>query len=137
MSEEENIGTYSKAALEATIADHVRANGRIIYWHHHLQVFMFLKAKDKKQYKVLMKEVKDWLADGTVTRVTAGAPLVIDGTELYPMEVEFRDLTCGPYFLLTERGMFEDTDKTPYFFRTAEKRENAINYIITRQEDKK
>jgi hypothetical protein len=72
MSEDKNIlehTTYNKVALEATIAGHVQANGQIIYWHHRLQAFMFSKAKDKTQCKELVKQVKDWLADGTVTQV--------------------------------------------------------------------
>ena len=55
--------------------------------------------------------------------------MTIDGIELFPIEVEYRGVQCGPYFLLTERGMLEDLDKTPYFFRTAEKWDDAISYI--------
>ena len=49
--------------------------------------------------------------------------------ELFPIEVEYKGVLCGPYFLLTKRCMLADLDKTPYFFRTAEKRDNAISYI--------
>ena len=126
----EEIGVYSKSELEAVISGYARKNNaRMIFWHHRVQSFMFLLARDKDQYKEMMNKVRDQLADGSVIKVTAGETLTIDGIELFPIEVEYRGVQCGPYFLLTKRCMLADLDKTPYFFRTAEKRDNAISYI--------
>ena len=125
----EQIGTYSKSKLEAMISGYVRKNARMIFWHHNVQLFMFLLARDKDRYKEMMKDIRDQLAHGRVIEVTVGETLTIIGIEFFSMEVEYRGVQCGPYFLLTDCGMLEDLDKTPYFFRTAEKRADAIRYM--------
>jgi hypothetical protein len=78
----EQIGAYSKSKLEAVISGYARKNARMIFWHHRVQSFMFLLARDKDQYKEMMKTLRDQLADGRVIKVTAGETLTIDSIDI-------------------------------------------------------
>ena len=65
-----------------------------------------------------------------IVLITAGETLNVNGTDLYTMELEIKNLPCHAYMLLREQGDFGDAAKTPYFFRSRETRDKTIRYLM-------
>ena len=105
-------------------------NGLMIYWVHGLNIFMFLYPGDQN-YRVEMRRLRRELhkLDGNASEIVAGEPLQVGSHILYPIDVRMPGRPCYPYFLLRQDGQFDHSNYTPYLFRTAEKRDELLQWL--------
>ncbi len=62
-------------------------NAGIIYWSHNCNTFDFLLLSDQSAFRGEMLNLRNAYHDDCITSLSAGEPLGINGTQLYPMEV--------------------------------------------------
>ena len=115
--------TMAPKKVERSLAHMINNDAAIIYFHHGLQSFTYLIGSDRAKYQEEMTNLKRNIRDGHISSITAGEPIIINGTHLYPMDVRVDNSPCYPYMLLRRRGRYEDADNTPYFFRSRQKRD--------------
>ena len=82
------------------------------------------------RYQEEMRNLKWSIRQRQVTSITAGETIMIEGTPLFPIDLRFDNAPCYPYMLLLRRGVLDDADNTPYFFRSRQKRDQIITYLV-------
>ena len=122
--------TMAPKKVERSLAHMINNDAAIIYFHHGLQSFTYLIGSDRAKYQEEMTNLKRNIRDGHISSITAGEPIIINGTHLYPMDVRVDNSPCYPYMLLRRRGRYEDADNTPYFFRSRQKRDETITHLL-------
>jgi len=130
--EDRNPVIFSLADIERQLSSCLRENAALIYWNHSLSQkgFNFMLPSDKSMWKKEMLLVRDCYRDGRVTSISAGEPLHINGTALYPIEVMYRQpRECVAYYLVRRRGISNDRGKTPYFFVSESNRDNVLGFL--------
>ena len=116
--------------LENIINGYIREqNAAMIYWHHQHMVWDYLLGSDAKLYKQEMKNLIKQIKDRRIVCVTKGLVVVIKGTLLYPVKIEFHDVQCLAYFLVAKKGLIDHLHMPPYFFRSENKRDEIFDYI--------
>jgi hypothetical protein len=108
----------------------LRENAGIIYWSHEFDAFDFLLTSDRSAFRGEMRNLRHYYLDGCVTSLSAGEPIDINETALYPIEVMYRQTKpCAGYFLLRKSGEMSDVEKTPYFFVSQANRDRTLQWL--------
>ena len=107
----------------------INEGARVIYWHHGVGQFRYMRGSDQGLFQQDMKKLRQQYRAGTFPTITVGDTLNLDGSDLYAMEVEIRDHQCFAYMLLGRRGDLGTADKTPYFFKSKVTRDKTIAYL--------
>lgn len=121
--------TLSLAQLERSISYAISDGAEMIYFHHGVQQFMYFIGSDKNKYQEEMSNLKANIREGCISVISAGEPINISGTDLFPIDFTFDNQPCFAYMLLRRRGRMEDADNTPYFFKSEKKRDQVMEYL--------
>jgi len=121
--------TLSLDVLERELKYAIDNDAAMIYWHHNLGAFNYLLASDRDRYRGEMRNVRNNIRDGLIVTISAGDPITLNSTNLYPMELKIRDAPCYAYMLVRREGEMSDAEKTPYFFKSEKKRDDVIKYL--------
>ena len=124
-----NVDIFNLAETKQAIAYAIANNAAMIYFHHGLQQFMYLIGSDKAKFREEMNNLKANIREGLISTISAGEPINISGTDLFPMDVRVDNQPCFAYMLLRQRGRMEDADNTPYFFKSEKKRDEVMGYL--------
>ena len=116
-------------SLESNIQHAIENNAAIIFWHHRAQSFTYLCAEDKDRYREEMRNIRLGMSSGVVKKVKKGSNLMIKETNLFSMDIEFKETPCHAWFLLQRNGLIEDADFTPYLFTCERKRDEIVSYF--------
>lgn len=119
---------YSLDRSERQLLFALREGGVFIFYSHIKHGFDWLKQEDQAHIDEALTKLRTAFQAGRVPAVTAGEPMTVNGTELHTMLVTM-GIPCGPYMLLRRRGMADDMAHTPYFFRSKEQRDRAVDFI--------
>ena len=125
--------TLSLEVLEKRIEDYINDGAFMIYWIHQFQTFDYLLELDHKIMRIEIMNLKDHIKKGNIVRIKKGEVVDIKGVQLYPVELEFKEMECPAYFLVTKRGLTEDMNMTPYFFRTEEQCDKIYHLLCSKQ----
>jgi len=121
---------FSLEALQNQLRFCLRENAGIIYWSHNSDAFDFLLTSDRSAFREEMRNLRNYYRDGCVTSLSAGEPIDINETALYPIEVMYRQTKpCAGYFLLRKSGEMSDVEKTPYFFVSQANRDKTLQWL--------
>ena len=123
----------SLEVLEKKIEDYINDGAFMIYWNHQHEVFDYLCESDEEIMSMEMMNLKDNIKKGNILRMKKGEVVDIKGVQLYPVELDFLDMECPAYFLVTKRGLTEDMAMSPYFFRSEEKRDEIYHLLCSNQ----
>ena len=121
--------TLSLDVLERELKYAIDNDAAMIYWHHNLGAFNYLLASDRDRYRGEMRNVRNNIRDGLIVTISAGDPITLNSTNLYPMELKIRDAPCYAYMLVRREGEMSDAEKTPYFFKSEKTRDDVIKYL--------
>ena len=77
--------------------------------------------------------LKEHTKKGNILRFKKGVVVDIKGVQLYPLEVEFKDMECPAYFLVTKQGLTDEMAMTPYFFRSEEECDKIYRFMCQKQ----
>ncbi len=122
------LSVYQRQLLDA-----LDQNAACIYYLHALEEHRWLAYEDRAAYHGELRSIRRQLREGIhITEVVAAEETfdMPNGISLHVMLLRC-DEPCDAFFLLRQRGRFEDRDWTPYFFRTARARDDAVRYINT------
>lgn len=122
--------TSSLEEAEGAVAFAINNGAAMIYFHHSTQSFMYFIGSDDEKYREEMRHLKTAIRQGRISAITAGEPINIEGTNIFPMDVRMKNAPCYPYMMLRRRGRFEDADYTPYFFKSKQKRDRLVAYFM-------
>lgn len=114
---------------EEAVAFGIRNGAVIIFFHHGTQAFTYFIESDTAQFREEMQNLERGVRRRSITAVTAGGPITIGGTQLFPMHVRFDNAPCYPYMLLRRRGLIDDADFTPYFFPSQQRRDEIVAFL--------
>lgn len=133
---------YSLDELEETIISFYKDIPAVIFYHHGLDKFTYMKGQetdesDNSDFQGELKKLRKWITDGKILSIEEGETITIGGKQLYTMEVEFKNTSCHPYFLLRRDGIMSKSTKTPYFFLVPETRANSIEWLKRRRGERK
>ena len=121
---------FSLEAVQNQLRFCLRENASIIYWSHNFDAFDFLLTSDKRAFREEMRNLRNYYRDGCVTSLSAGEPIDINETALYPIEVMYRQTKpCAGYFLLRKSGEMRDVEKTPYFFVSQANHNRTLQWL--------
>jgi hypothetical protein len=113
--------------IDGCIREH---NPAMIYWHHKEYKWFYFLSSDvtliEQEMQILIMQIKS----GTIVNVSKGLVVDVKGTQLYPVEVEFKNTQCADYFLLAKKGLTHHLYMTPYFFRSEMKRDEIFDFLI-------
>ena len=119
---------FSLDNSERQIAFALQEGGVLIFYSHRMNSFDWFNQEDEAQIDRELTNLRAAFCDRRITAVSAGESMTVNGIELHTMLVNF-GIPCGPYMLLRRRGLMEDTDHTPYFFKSRARRDRAIDFI--------
>ena len=122
--------TFCLRLMENLIDRYIRENNAaMIYFHHGLNDWVYL-GSDTKLYKQEMKNLIMQIKNGTIVHVTKGLVVDVKGTQLYPVEIELKNVLCPAYYMVAKRFLNDHYKMTPYFFRSEKKRDEIFDYLI-------
>ncbi len=118
--------------LENTIVGYI-SNGAyyMIYWNHRMDIFDYLLESDVAIITHEIMNLKKHTKKGNILSFKKGGVVDIKGVQLYPLEIEFKDIECHAYFLVTKRGLTDEMAMTPYFFRSEEECDKIYRFMQT------
>ena len=114
---------------EASLVDAISNNAVLIYYNHSVQHFMYYIGSDKEHFHEELKTVRRNIRARYITAVSVGETLNVGGTDLFPLELRIDAHPCYEYMLLRRRGLIDDAEITPYFFRSVNKRDEVITWL--------
>ena len=115
--------------LTTQVATALNDNASLIYWHHSVGQFSWMRASDRNVYHSERRNLKKMIKTDTIINVNAGESFPIEGRTLYPLEIELRDVKCHAYMLIRRRGRLDDADVTPYLFVSQKSRDDAMTFL--------
>ena len=115
--------------LTEQVATALNDNASLIYWHHSIGKFDWMRASDRDVYHSELRNLKKMMKTNTIINFNAGESISIEGRTLYPLEIELRDVKCHAYMLIRRRGLFDDADVTPYLFVSQKSRDDAMTVL--------
>ena len=126
----DTIDTHSLEQHENVIDAWVKEkDAAVIYWHHYLKVWDYLLVCDKEIINGEMNKLVNLIRAGMIVNVRKGVVVDVKGTQLYPVEFEFKDMLCPGYFVVAKKGLIDHLYMTPYFFRSENKRDEFFDFI--------
>jgi hypothetical protein len=117
-------------ALKLCVTAAIESDAMLIFWHHKMGQFRHMIGSDQGHFRQELKSLRRQYRALNIVLITAGETLNVNGTDLYTMELEIKNLPCHAYMLLREQGDFGDAAKTPYLFRSRETRDKTIRYLM-------
>ncbi len=123
----------SLEVLEKRIEDYINDGAFMIYWNHQVEAFDYLLESDQEIMTNEMMNLKDNIKRENIVRIKKGEVVVIKGVQLYPVELEFKEMKCPAYFMVAKRGLTDDMDMTPYFFRSEEQCDKIYHFLSSKQ----
>ena len=124
------LNTQSLEQHENVIDAWVREkDAAVIYWHHGLKIWEHLLVCDKEIINGEMNKLVNLIRAGMIVNVRMGLVVDVKGTQLYPVEFEFKDMLCPAYFVVAKRGLIDHLHMTPYFFRSEDKHHEFYDFI--------
>ena len=125
---------YSLDEQELAISACFEEDPALIYYHLNEDRFMWMKDRgvnegDENRFHTELRKLRRLYRNNSILSIVAGEPINLNGRELHTMEVEFRGLSCQPYFLLRRDGNLAHANKTPYFFIGQQTRDRSIKWI--------
>ena len=127
-----SVLSLSLEDLENDIEGCIQNGAFMIYWNHQFDRFDYLLACDKVIVAQELTNLKKWLNEGGILSINKGVVVEVRGTQLYPLEVEFKTMNCPAYFMVTRRGQTDEMAITPYFFQSMEQLNECYNYIMAK-----
>jgi hypothetical protein len=128
-----NVDAFLREMLEYYIDRYIKEdNAEVIYWCYRIGHWKYLRGSDTSLYKQEKKNLIERINNGNIVNVNKGLVVDVKGTQLYPIEIEIKDVKCHAYFLVAKRGLTDDLKMTPYFFLSEEKRDEIFDYLITK-----
>ena len=115
--------------LTTQIATALNDNASLIYWHHRVEQFSWMRTSDRDVYRSKLRNLKNMIKTDIIINVNAGESFPIEGRTLYPLEIELRDVKCHAYMLIRRRGRLDDADVTPYLFVSQKSRDDAMTFL--------
>ncbi len=125
--------TLSLEALEKRIEDYINDGAFMIFWNHQIGTFDYLLESDEEIMRGEIMNLKVHIKRGKIVRIKKGEVVDIKGVQLYPVELEFLEMECPAYSLVAKRGLIEDMDMTPYFFRSEEQCDKIYHLLCSKQ----
>ena len=125
--------TLSLEVLEKRIEDYINDGAFMIYWNHQFEAFDYLLESDEEIMRIEIMNLKDHFERGDILRIKKGEVVDIKGVQLYPVELEFLEMECPAYFLVTKRGLTDEMAMTPYFFRSEEQCDKIYHFLCSKQ----
>ena len=123
------IETHSLEQHENIIDAWVREKDAVvIYWHHGLKIWDYLLVCDEDIINGEMNKLVNLIRAGMIVNVRKGLVVDVKGTQLYPVEFEFKDMLCPGYFVIAKKGLIDHLHMTPYFFRSEDKRDAFFDF---------
>ena len=104
-------------------------NATMIYWHHGIKIWEYLLDCDEEIINGEMNNLVDQIKAGKIVHVRKGLVVNVKGTQLYPVEFEFKDMQYPAYFLVAKKPLIDHLHLTPYFFRSEGKRDQFFDCI--------
>ena len=117
--------------LENTIEGYISNGAYMIYWNHRMDIFDYLLESDVAIITHEIMNLKKHTKKGNILSIKKGGVVDIKGVQLYPLEIEFKDIECHAYFLVTKRGLTDEMAMTPYFFRSEEECDKIHRFMQT------
>ena len=102
----------------------------MIYWNHSLNDWDYHHSSDTTLYKQEINNLIMQINNGNVVNVTKGLVVDVKGTQMYPVEIEFKNVQCPAYAILEKSWRNEFMNRTPYFFRSEKKRDQFFDDLI-------
>ena len=96
--------TLSLEVLEKRIEDYINDGAFMIYWNHQFEAFDYLRESDEEIMRIEMANLEHHIKRGNILRIKKGEVVDIKGVQLYPVELEFLEMECPAYFLVTKQG---------------------------------
>jgi hypothetical protein len=96
--------TLSLEVLEKRIEDYINDGAFMIYWNHQFEAFDYLLESDEEIMRIEIMNLEDHIKRGNILRIKKGEVVDIKGVQLYPVELEFLEMECPAYFLVTKQG---------------------------------
>ncbi len=103
----------------SSVMVHVWFTG-IIVW---ISLIIFLNRMLQSWHKIM--NLKKHTKKGNILSIKKCGVVDIKGVQLYPLEIEFKDIECHAYWLTDELAM------TPYFFRSEEECDKIYRFMQT------
>jgi hypothetical protein len=125
-----HVTISSLDSLEQSLANAIENDAALIYYHHGLETFTYLIASDKAKFQEELKNLKRNIRSHLISEISAGKTININGTDLFPMDLRINNQPCFAYMMLKKQGRMDDADDTPYFFRSQQKRDEIIQYLM-------
>ena len=118
-----SIFLLSLQELENTIEGYINNGAYMIYWNHRMDIFDYLLESDVAMIRHEILNLKEWTKKGNILSIKKCGVVDIKGVQLYPLEIEFKDIECHAYWLTDELAM------TPYFFRSEEECDKIYRFM--------
>ena len=122
-----------------SLTDAILRGGRVIYWHHGGDQFLFLRSEDPPCHRRELRMLRKCVRDGRISDVVTHGMLEFDGVKLHPVLLKFANQKCNAIDLLSlNEGFSECRDYTPYFFLEETLRDEVFAHLLkpkTRQPD--
>ena len=119
--------------LENIIEGYINNGAYMIYWNHRIDIFDYLLESDVAIVGHEIMNLKKHTEKGNILSIRKGRVVEIKGVQLYPLEIEFKNIECHAYFMVTKRGLTDEIAKTPYFFRSEEECDKIYRFLCPRQ----
>ena len=112
--------------LQQSLSNMIENHAVMIWWHVKHCVFTYLCEQDVNTYEEEVDMMRRGWENGTILTVHAGPTLRIGGSNLYPILMEFENVECPVYYLLSQTGDTDLLRYIPYFFTTENGRHEFI-----------
>lgn len=90
---------------------------------------MYCTVDDQTKYHQELKSIVKSFRKGAYKAVTAGEDITVGDIKLYSLLIEIDEPLCSAYFLLRRCGLSDDLYFIPYFFKTMNSRDMALQWI--------
>ena len=128
-----DLNAVFPAMYKRQIALAQKDNAAVIYWNHFapVQCFDYLKAEDAAAFHGDMKKIRASFLFHPF-EVCKGGCIKVNGGRLFPLEIEWGELTCVEYSFVVQWDVsLRDGRYTPYLFYSEKTRDEAHRYITT------
>ena len=128
-----DLNAVFPAMYKRQIALAQKDNAAVIYWNHFapVQCFDYLKAEDAAAFHGDMKKIRASFLFHPF-EVRKGSCIKVNGGRLFPLEIEWGELTCVEYSFVVQGDVsLRDGRYTPYLFWSEKSQEKAHRYITT------
>lgn len=125
---------YDLDDLSRQINNALSDDASLIFWAHatgypQSDQFNYFKSEDEAQYHKLLKELREKRRSGVIIEAKAGDDFIHGEVRFFTMLVKFRGVQCGAHFLIQKRGLIDDMDYTPHYFKCLNARNKALAFI--------